>query len=294
MKKSPVQTPFPAWAFSNTGSIGAGISFILILVIGISCVDEIELDLDPQEYERLIVSGLVSDDDSVQTVILKKTMPYDRNEPNPPAEGAIVSIEVDNVHYFLEEVCTGRYESREFIGEKGKTYNLEILYDNQTYKASSTMYNGFVIDSIGFRRVAHIMPDQVPQFEILVYGQDSPEENQYYIFMTSLNDIWIDTMLKWGVYSDRFFNGEYLAGKSVRVIKTKASSVQVQIRSMSIPEDYFNFINDAIMNYMPNMFFSPPKVNVKGNVSNGALGFFVAGSVHYSEKRKLLKSDFPE
>ncbi len=82
-------------------------------------------------------------------------------------------------------------------------------------------------------------------------------------------------------------DGETLIGESVAIIESMADSLEVQVMAMSTGEDYAWFINDAIFNYMPNMFFSPPKANVQGNLSNGAFGFFLASSVHFSEKRTL-------
>jgi hypothetical protein len=264
----------------------------LIFLAGTSCIDEIELNLDPEQYSRLIVQAYVTDADSAQTVILTKTIPYDRHEPNPTATGAVVNIEVDGISYPLDEVRPGFYESRDFYGVVGKTYHLNILYEDQLYSASSTMNEGFETDSIGFKRFFLGWPADMPHYEILIYGQDPPGEDQFFIFKYSLNGEWADTLYKWSIYTDIFSNGEYLDGESIAIMESKADSLEVQVMSMSVSEDYAWFVNDAIFNYMPNMFFSPPKANVKGNISNGAFGFFLASSVHLSEKRTLYKSDF--
>jgi hypothetical protein len=42
----------------------------IILLSGTSCIDDIELNLDPEQYSRLVVQGSVTDADSAQTVIL--------------------------------------------------------------------------------------------------------------------------------------------------------------------------------------------------------------------------------
>jgi hypothetical protein len=261
----------------------------IILLSVTSCIDDIELNLDPEQYARLVVQGSVTDADSVQTVILTRTIPYDRHEPNPPATGAMVTIEVDGTGYLLEEVIPGYYESRDFIGQAGKTYVLNILHEDETYTASSTMQQGFEIDSIGFKNFTMGWPADMPHYEILVYGQDPPEPDDFFLFKYSIDGVWADTLYKWSIYTDIFNNGEYLDGESVAIMESRADSLEVQVVSMSICEDYAWFINDAIFNYMPNMFFSPPKANVQGNISNGAFGFFLASSVHYSEKRMLYR-----
>jgi hypothetical protein len=264
----------------------------LIFMAGTACIEDIELDLDPEQYSRLIVQASVTDADSAQTVILTKTIPYDLHEPNPPATGAVVTIEVEGTIYPLEEVSPGSYENRDFTGVVGKTYLLNIMYEDQVYAASSTMNQGFETDSIGFKRFFLGWPADMPHYEILIYGQDPPEEDQFFLFKYSLNGEWADTLYTWSIYTDIFSNGEYLGGESIGIMESMADSLEVQVMSMSISEDYAWFVNDAIFNYMPNMFFSPPKANVKGNISNGAFGFFLASSVHFSEKRMLYKSDF--
>ena len=262
----------------------------LILLSGTSCIDDIELNLDPEQYSRLVVQGSVTDYDSAQTVILTRSIPYDKHESNPPATGAMVTIEVDGTGYLLEEVSPGYYESREFTGQVGKTYVLHILHEDETYTASSTMHQGFEIDSIGFRRFTMGWPADMPHYEILVYGQDPPEPDDFFLFKYSIDGVWADTLYKWSIYTDIFNNGEYIEGESVAIMESRADSLEVQVMSMSICEDYAWFVNDAIFNYMPNMFFSPPKANVQGNISNGAFGFFLASSVHFSEKRMIYRN----
>lgn len=271
---------------------GIILTMLGITLSGTSCVDEIELDLDPEQYSRLIVHATVTDTDSAQTVILKKTIPYDKNEPNPPATGADVSIKVGEVLYDLPEVSPGYYESNEFKGEVGQSYTLSILYEDEIYTATSTMYEKFETDSIRFKKFPYGIPEDMPHYEILIYGQDPPDPEQVYLFKYSVNGVWVDTLYNWSIYTDVFNNGEYLDGESVGIIESKADSLEVQVKAMSISEEYLWFINDAIMNYMPNMFFSPPKANVKGNISNGAFGFFQASAVHSSEKKTLYKKDF--
>ncbi len=263
----------------------------IIFLAGTSCIDDIELNLDPEQYSRLVVQGSVTDAGSVQTVILTRTLPYDRHEPNPPATGAVVSIEVDGTDWLLEEVSPGYYENRDFIGQVGKTYVLNILYEDETYTATSTMGPGFELDSIGFKKFLLGWPADMPHYEILIYGQDPPGPDDFFLFQHSVNGEWADTLYKWSIYTDIFNNGEYIDGESVAIIESVADSLEVQVMSMSIGEDYAWFINDAIFNYMPNMFFSPPKANVQGNISNGAFGFFLATSVDLSEKKMLYRAN---
>jgi hypothetical protein len=80
------------------------------------------------------------------------------------------------------------------------------------------------------------------------------------------------------------YNGHYFNGESIGIFASYDDSVTVSVRSFSVDEQYFWFLDACIWNIMPNMFFSPPPANVKGNISNGAFGYFRASSVHTSTK----------
>ncbi len=98
----------------------------------------------------------------------------------------MVTIEVEGTVHLLEEVSQGYYESREFNGQVGETYVLNILYEDEIYTASSTMRPGFELDSIGIKRFTMGWPADVPHYEILIYGQDPPEPDDYFLFKHSI------------------------------------------------------------------------------------------------------------
>ncbi len=124
----------------------------------------------------------------------------------------------------------------------------------------------------------------MPHYQLEIYGKEDPEPDQYYIFQYAKNDVWNDTLLSWSFFNDFAANGKYLNALPVNVIDTDVEVFDVQVRALSVDQDYLLFIDQCIFNYMPNMFFSPPPATVTGNVSNGALGYFYAASVSVSRK----------
>jgi len=249
-----------------------------------SCVDEIELNLDQPDYTLLIVEAVITDVDSIQTIYLKLTAPYDSHKACPPATGAQVSVnDGDNTYYFIE-TSPGVYQNGALEGVVNKTYNLRVDYEGTIYTAVSKMHPTFAIDSLSFKNFPFGMPADKPHFEILVYGQEDPQPNQYYFFQHALNGVWRDTLLSWSPFSDFVGNGHYVNGKDIGIFETYDDSVRVKARAMSCDETLFWFYDRLMFNIMPNMFFSPPPANVQGNISNGALGFFWAASVYESEE----------
>jgi len=265
---------------------------VLIVLIMTSCVDKIDLKLDSDEFVKLIVEGMVSDNDSIQWVNLKLTAAYDGGNSCPPAVGAIVSISEGNNLYLLNEVKPGRYETNAFIGEVGKTYKLKIEYKDEIYNAATTMQKGFAIDSVGARVFPYGLPKDMPHYEILFWGQEDPTPKQFYLFQTSINGVWNDTILSMGYINDFVSNGQYYSEEQIGIIANYLDSFEVQVKSIGVEEDYMWFLDKCIWNTMPNMFFSPPQANVKGNISNGAFGYFYSGSVNYSQKFTVKRSDF--
>lgn len=268
------------------------LSVIVILLTLSACVEEIELDLDQEDVSRLIVQGMVTDNDSVQTVKLTKTAPYDDDQPCPPATGAYVSIQSGNQTWVLNEALPGIYQSNEFVGQVGENYQLMIDYEGEIYLAESTMQTGFDIDSIEIIRFPYGLPADLPHYEILLFGEEVAPNNGYYLFEYAINDVWTDTLSKANLLWLGWLHSDRVEGGQVSIFTAREEVFEVQLRSFSINEEYFMLLNNCFVNLQPNMFFSPPKANVPGNISNDALGFFIASSVHYSSKRLVHKKDF--
>ncbi len=269
------------------------LSIIVAALILSSCTEEIELNLTPEEYSRLIVEGQVTDFYPIQTVFLKKTSPYDSNKPNPPAVGALVTINDGSNTYLLSESSPGVYETDAFQGEVGKTYTLNIDYDGESYSAISKMKKTIEIDSVRFTDFPFGLPTDLPHINVLIYGQDCETPDQHYMFQYAINGVWnrnfIDDAM--AMYSDALINGSYISAYDIGIIETREEVIEVQVRSLSISEEYVWFLDACTYNYMPNMFFSPPKANVQGNISNGALGFFNANSVFESDVYTVVVGD---
>ena len=94
-----------------------------------------------------------------------------------------------------------------------------------------------------------------------------------------------DTLNEWFITDDKFFNGSYTNGATIAYLQqgsaneglTPGDTVTVEVNS--IGKEYFNFLSEAQAELRgSNPLFSGPPANVKGNISNGAVGFFTAYS----------------
>ncbi len=275
---------------SNSSIVKTTVLSVLILsFLTVSCVERINIKLD-SGYERLVVDGAVTTDTMAQTVKLSKSTSYYYDQPPPPVTGANVRISDGDSVYDLTEESPGIYRTGPSVyGIPGKVYTLDITLAASVggfndYTATSTLFPVTHLDSIGL--LFHPDWTDAGIWEVKCFAKDPPSKD-YYRFMVSKNrKMLTDTLYEWFVTDDRLFNGNYIYGAPIGYIqqnkvdeKLKAGDT-ITVEMNSIGKDYESFILEAqseVRGSFP--LFSGPPANVKGNLSNGAIGFFAVYSI---------------
>jgi hypothetical protein len=263
--------------------------FILLSVQLYSCTERIDISLDDSAV-RLVVEGALTTDAKSHKVFLSSTSGYFSNQPPQPVSGATVTISDGEYILNLTEVTTGVYQTDPSVhGTEGKTYTLNIKLNKQIggfsdYTASSKLYPVAKLDSINLLYHPDWSSDGI--WEVKCFVQDPPSTD-FYRFMISRNDTMItDTLDEWFITDDRFFNGYYLNGATVCSLDQGIKEQRLLpgdtmlVEMNNIGEEYANFLWDSqseIIGSYP--LFTGPPANVKGNIDNGAIGFFTAYSV---------------
>ena len=260
-----------------------------------SCTERIDIKLD-DTFTRLVVYGTITTDTTQYLVELTTTTSYYYNEAPPPVTGARVEIADDlgNLESLIEEE-PGKYATSPYYYVlPGRTYTLRIelaeaINGHKTYMATSAVNPIYPIDSIGLVS----QPDWGEKgfYEVTCYYQDRPTKD-FYMFNIFKNGIMLtDTIRNRIVTDDEFYNGNYTNGIGVGYLdqakerETLYPGDIITFQAGNITEDYYNFIISlqSETNFQAPLFSGPP-ANVKGNISNGAAGFFAAYSVAYSSK----------
>jgi hypothetical protein len=266
-----------------------------IILLITSCTERIDIELD-ETYTRLVVYGTITTDTTRHYVTLSTTTSYYYNEAPPPVSGASLEISDDLGNVInLTEVEPGKYSTPPlFAVIAGRTYTLRIelaeeINGNKTYMASSTVSPIYPIDSIGL--VFQPTWSEKGYYEVTCYYQDPPTTDFYMFNIFKNGDMLTDTIKNRIVTDDAFFNGNYADGIGVgfldqaneRYVLRDGDTVTFQ--GCNIPEDYFDFVQtlQSVTGFQTPLFSGPP-ANVKGNISNGAVGFFAAYAVTYSSK----------
>jgi len=268
------------------------VSAILFSLFG-QCTERIDVKVD-STYTRLVVEGYVSTDTMSHFVKLTTTRDYFYNNPSPGVPNAIVRIDDGETITELKESADqpGKYlTDPDFYGEPGKTYtlmisNVDVDGDGilEEYIASSILNPVNEIDSIALE---HIGSNHFSVYQVLVYAWDSPEKDYYAFKVHKNNKLMTDTLYELIVQDDEFFNGNYTYGipsqffdqyKEEEVIHN-GDTITFEING--ITEEYYNYVTEALSEiYTQTPLFSGPPANISTNVSNGAVGFFVAYSVN--------------
>lgn len=263
--------------------------FLVMTAFSVACTERIEIRLD-KGFERLVVEGSITTERKAHEVKLSRTSDYFYNLPPEIVTGAQVTITDNSVRYTLIEKEPGIYRTADNLrGFPGHNYTLDILlkepvggYDQ--YKASSYMNDISPVDSIGL--LFHSDWGEKGIWEVKCYVLDPPTAD-FYRFMVSRNNIPVtDTLNEWFVTDDKFFNGSYIFGAAIGFLDQGSPGESLKPGDLvtgeihSLGKEYASFIQEAQSElFGSNPLFSGPPANVKGNISNGAFGFFAAYSV---------------
>jgi len=274
------------------------ISFISLTFIIFSCTEKMHIKLE-DTYTRLVVEAKLSTDTTVHIVKLTKTSGYFSNSAPLPVSGALVTISDGSQIITLTENLSkpGIYETPpNTYGKVGKTYELLIKnvdIDNdgnkEEYTSKSTIYPINQVDSIGTRYY-----DDYEIWEIQCYVLDPPTED-YYLFNIYKNNVLItDTISEPLVVDDKLYNGNYTNGIGVGYLRDRRLGEKanigdsVMLEVWRIDKSFYKFMMQLRETVRPQTpLFSGPPANVKGNISNGAIGYFTAYSV--SRARNVVK-----
>lgn len=256
--------------------------FLFALAFGLSsCTERIELELNEDENVRLVVEGWISNQQQKHLVKLTKTTSYFQNETPPKATGAVVSISDGTNVYPLSEEEPGMYYTDSWVaGEFGKTYTLNIQYEDETYTASSFLDTVPQIDSLAAEYQE--FPDEPEEnyYELLLWTQELPGQGDHYMWRIFKNgELQTDTLFEVTFVEDDFVDGNYIPGWNFDYVDAVPGD-SIRVEQMAINSE----ANDIFIAIMLETFwrggpFDTPPANVPSNISNGALGYFGATGV---------------
>lgn len=267
------------------------IAFAIIVAALAGCTEKIDVNLDQQQYARLVVDARFSSDTAAHLVKLSATADYFDNQSPQRVSGAAVTISNEEEEYTLTESPTGSgnyFTDPHVAGRIGSDYQLDILLPiaiggTDTYSAASHIYPISQMDSIALEFHDDWSSDGI--WEVKCYVWDPPTED-YYMFNLYRNGVLVtDTITEVFVVDDLLYNGNYTNGIGVGYLNQSDINEQlfpgdeVTLSVSRITRDYAEFLwqLQEEVSYQSPLFSGAP-ANVNGNISNDAFGAFGAWS----------------
>lgn len=262
------------------------ILFILSFLALAACErEEFNPKLGGYNKNLLVIEGLITTSPDIQRMQITRTSNYMDGLEIKSVENATVTIVCENSSYEFTHSDKGIYlPPAGFIAEIGKTYKLSAMVDGQNYEAESTVSQPLALDSLSSER------DEFEDdcFRVKGWFLDNAAKDEHFLFKYAVNDVMVDTLTKWSTYSDMLTNNVRFENVDLFYGVEANERDKVTVYTFSISKKYYNFINDAQKNLQPPIPFNPsPGIRIKGNISNGALGFFQASAV--TQKSARLK-----
>ena len=267
-------------------------TLLLFVATLMGCTERIDLELD-ETYSRLVVDGEITSEIKAHRVRLTTSSSFLGEEPDFPVQGASVKISDSRSVYPLKENPDepGNYYTDAGVeGIPGETYMLDIELQEEIngtthYTASCSMFPAAPMDSIGIQWI-----EQWEVWEIQCYAQDPPSRDFYMFDLLRNGTLLTDTINERFVTDDQFYNGSYTNGVGVGYLSpSEGEDIQpgdeITLRLGRITEEYYQYYWEVVSETgYNNPLFGGPPANIKGNISNGAMGFFSAYAVEVAGK----------
>lgn len=254
-----------------------------LLTLLASCTDVVNVDL-PDPVPQLAVDGTITDQPGPYTVRLTQTGPYFTKDELPPVRGAVLVLtDNEGARDTLREVAPGEYRTRRIRGKIGNHYVLTIRTDGQEYRAATEIKRIPPIDGITQERKQG-ETGYKDGYYTFYNGPELPGTGDYYRFKIFLNGQLQNDPDDLVVRDDALVDGNYIGHVDLQNDPLQpGDSVRVQL--VSLPEDYYYFLNEMFGQINNVGLFATPPANVRTNVRNtnaagpAAVGYFAGTAV---------------
>lgn len=273
-----------------------------LLVFFSSCEDPIVVGLDAATPE-LSVDGWLYSDTSYQEIKLTKTTEYFDTARQPAVIGAQVSVTdlTDSTIYPYTETAPGVYSINTFKPLIGRSYQLNIIQEGNTWQAKTDVKRVPPIDSLSFDLIedgnaAPGGPRDKNTYFLTLFSREIQGQGDYYKFDATLNGKPAMSIDNINIIDDKFADGLIFIPPVNFPLNEKEYRLNdtVEVRILSINADAYAFWTEVntLLNNTSGLFAQIPN-NVRTNIKNvtpgssaTAVGYFGGSGV--SRKRRIV------
>lgn len=247
---------------------------LIITLFSISCTKVIRLDLN-KDAGQLDIEANITNFDTTQTIYLRKNVVFSATNDYPAVTGAsVVASDSHGNIYPFTEAKPGTYTSQRFAGSAGRTYNLQVQVNGQSYTATSAMPSAVHMDSLTDKnRPLNRPQDGRDQKVISVYYQDPAGIANQYRFIEWVNGVQVKSVF---TYDDQLTDGRYvtidLLEQDIDIYAGDIVRVEMQCIDQPVYTYWFALESQQANNF--NGAVAP--ANPPTNISPETLGYFSA------------------
>ena len=261
----------------------------------LSCQEKMVWHVKESE-RKLIVEGSLTDEFKKQQIRLSVSGDYCSENPPTAVHGASIKVFDGTQQIIFKERndLQGFYES-EFpvAGVPGRTYVLDVQLSSPVgkedhYTALTSMGNKFDYESLELMYKEALDDEEEKKVNyclLFLSGKEAKSKGDYYYLRIFKNhQLLTDTVREFIQINDDTYD---INGRSGIIswyqledsINSEVDSLTIEINSVT--KEYSSFLNELEESTVePDPFgMAGPPANVKGNISGGALGYFIAASV---------------
>ncbi|MCK5823641.1 MAG: DUF4249 domain-containing protein [Bacteroidales bacterium] len=257
--------------------------FLILFIISLfSCEKQTNWTTDKTDFNTIVVEAIITNENKNQEVKLSKPR-NDINEEILPVSNALVKVyDDDSVYYFSEKDTEhGTYLSNnKFIAVVGKTYFLEINYDNKIYISRTNM-----IPVKPFFRLIYSKVDSLSNNYKIAWVAKTYDLNEQAMYEVEIDWSHIsnnsDTIKKAKVfyYTLNTIDVSQAFSPELENVQFPKGSIIIE-KKYSLTDDYADYIRSMLAETRwRGGFFDEAQGNLITNIDNGGFGYFSACSV---------------
>jgi Domain of unknown function (DUF4249) len=254
---------------------------LLLALLGTSCTDVIEIDLDEADA-KTVIEAIITDQPGPYTVRITRSVPFDQSNIYPGVNGAVVTINDGAVTDTLVAGSTdGVYTTTTRLAQAqpGRTYQLKVvLPDGAVHESTSTMQPKVPFDSLQQSQITG--PGTGDLLVPIPVYTDWAGVSNYYKWNIWHNGAYVQEI---NVSDDRNFDGRRVTRPLISPQQDYAAGDTLLMEMQCIDRSVYKYFVSLTGVTGPGS--APIPGNPESNITGGAAGYF---SAHTVERKTMV------
>lgn len=247
------------------------ILLLVLLILTQSCEKVIDIQVN-DEIGKLVIEGSINNTNPQQEIKLSRNVSFSAGNDYPSVTGArVIVYDNEEKEYVFQETIPGTYVAKDFTGQPGRIYSMDIQVDEHKFAAKSKMPQVVQLDSLIVEKPK--LGDKDTR-NIKVFYSDPKNEANQYRFILFVNDKQIKDIY---AVNDDFNNGNQV---SITLRPNDDEEIypgdQIRIEMLCIDKSIYNYWY-SLMQQSSGGGITPS--NPPTNISPNVFGYFSAHTI---------------